>query len=326
MTQVAKTQNQQLVTIQPSDARITALDTIAKEAHLIAPNNETPFANAIATANGIVQLREALTPEIMDNIMKLQGTSLGFRTDKDRDGGYPVNVVRDCAIEATMRGLPMVGNNINIIGGRLYITKEGCEWLLAKMRGLKYMITPGIPKMVSAGAEAPVHIDWEYNGTKHSKDIVFPIRVNNGMGADAINGKCKRKAAAWLVSQISGMEIPDGEIEDNAYASPVSQPQRETRFNKKQPIDVTPPTEAEVQEQAVAESQPATQSAPQTAAETPYPRLAAELAKHPDCPVMVQDFIEWFASEKWPFNEESILLQFDSAVESCIGWKKNKGN
>ena len=233
------TQNTALALIEPTDQRITALDEIAKTAALITPDGGNPFAAAIATANGIARLKAALTPEVMAGVMTLQGSALGFRTDKDKDGGYPPQVVADALIEATMRGLPPVGNNFNIIGARLYITKEGCETILRKIKGLRYMITPQIPKMTSAGAEAPVHVEWEYNGKAQTKDLVFPVRVNSGMGADAVNGKARRKAAAWLIAQVTGMEIPEGD------ASDVDAPQARGRFN---PIDVTPKDEARPQD------------------------------------------------------------------------------
>lgn len=228
-------QNTALALIEPTDQRITALDEIAKTAALITPDGGNPFAAAIATANGIARLKAALTPEVMAGVMTLQGSALGFRTDKDKEGGYPPQVVADALIEATMRGLPPVGNNFNIIGQRLYITKEGCETILRKIKGLRYMITPQIPKMTSAGAEAPVHVEWEYNGKAQTKDLVFPVRVNSGMGADAVNGKARRKAAAWLIAQVTGMEIPEGDTSD------VDAPQTRGRFN---PIDVTPKEDA----------------------------------------------------------------------------------
>lgn len=230
-------QNTALALIEPTDQRITALDEIAKTAALITPDGGNPFAAAIATANGIARLKAALTPEVMAGVMTLQGSALGFRTDKDKDGGYPPQVVADALIEATMRGLPPVGNNFNIIGARLYITKEGCETILRKIKGLRYMITPQIPKMTSAGAEAPVHVEWEYNGKAQSKDLVFPVRVNSGMGADAVNGKARRKAAAWLIAQVTGMEIPEGDATD-------IEPQKKSRFA---PIDVTPKEEQPAQ-------------------------------------------------------------------------------
>ena len=55
------------------------------------------------TAGVITTLRNLLTPKIMEPIMALQNTSLGFRTDNFN--GYPVDVVKDALIEATFKGV-----------------------------------------------------------------------------------------------------------------------------------------------------------------------------------------------------------------------------
>ena len=54
-------------------------------------------------------------------------------------------------------------------------------------------------------------IEWAGN----SKTVSFPIRVNNGMGADAIIGKAYRKSYAWLYRTLTGQAIPDGDADDN---------------------------------------------------------------------------------------------------------------
>lgn len=232
------TQNntQALALIEPTDQRITALDEIARDGSMIAVSDGNPFACAIRRANAIAKLRSALTDDVMAGVMSLQGSALGFRTDKDKSGGYPLPVVREALIEAVLRGLNPIGNQFNIIADRCYITKEGLAHLLDKTNGLQWMITPQIPKMGAQGAECVAHIEWRLNGSElQTKDIAFAIRVNSGMGADGVCGKCKRKAEAWLYQQVTGMEIPEGDTSD------VDAPQTRGRFN---PIDVTPTEDA----------------------------------------------------------------------------------
>lgn len=194
---------------------IVALDKAAAEANLVAAET-SPFRRMVRTANAMAYIKDALTDDVMAPILALQGSPLGFRTDRDNGDKppYGVAVVKECLIEATLRGLQPCGNQWNIIGGRCYVTKEGLKYLLDGIAGLQYMITTGIPRMTSGGAIAPVHIEWVYKGQKSEKDIEFPIRVNQGMGADAVNGKATRKARAWLHAQITGMEIGDGEAGD----------------------------------------------------------------------------------------------------------------
>ena len=324
MTQTQRqNQNQGIVKLDPTDNAITAIDKLAEEYALVKADTSRQFSQAIKQANGIILLRNALTSEIMDTIMQLQGSPLGFKTDKDSAGGYPEKVVKECVIEAIMRGVHLIGNEFNILAGRCYITKEGCGTLLDKIPGLRYMITPGIPKIVSSGAEAPVKVEWRLNsGETQVRDLVFPIRVNQGMGADAINGKATRKARAWLISQITGFEIEDGEAEEGGFASPMESA-KQGRFAKKAPIDVTP--KAQEAEATVTVEEPFSGEAAETT-EQKYPRLAQLLAERPQFDLTVQDFIDWFAASKWAFNEEHIIQQIDSACESCYGWKQTQNN
>ena len=227
---------QALALIEPTDQRITALDEIARDGSMIAISDGNPFACAIRQANAIAKLRSALTDEIMAGVMSLQGSALGFKTDKDGKGGYPLPIVREALIEAVLRGLNPAGNQFNIIADRCYVTKEGLAHLLDKIDGLRWMITPQIPKMGASGAECTAHIEWRLSGGElQTKDIAFAIRVNSGMGADGVCGKCKRKAEAWLYSRLTGMDLADGDTSD------VDAPQTRGRFN---PIDVTPKEDA----------------------------------------------------------------------------------
>jgi hypothetical protein len=125
-------------------------------------------------------------------------------------------VVRDCTIEALLQGVGAVGNEFNIIAARAYITKEGMGRKLSNIKGLSYTVTPGIPHTTGGGAVAPVEIEWQYGGERHTKTLQICVRVNAGMGADAICGKAVRKARAWLYSTITGQEVPEGEVGDDA--------------------------------------------------------------------------------------------------------------
>lgn len=174
------------------------------------------FERAFLMAEAMGKLKELLTPEYMAPIMLLQGSRLGFKTDKDTKGGYEMSVVKHCLIEAVLMGLEVTGNQFNIISGNTYATKEGCGALLAKFTGLKYSIVPTLPRIDTAKGSAAVimKIEWTLNGDTHTKEIDIPIRVNAGMGSDAVMGKATRKARYWLYSHITGTEIGEGEVED----------------------------------------------------------------------------------------------------------------
>src|SRR5215204_5340477 len=90
------------------------------------------FEKAYLIANAIAELKSLLTPEYMKPIMQMQGNKLGFKTDKDKDGGYPEAIVKNCLIEAVLMGVQPFGNQFNIIANNTYITKEGYGYLLSK--------------------------------------------------------------------------------------------------------------------------------------------------------------------------------------------------
>lgn len=199
-----------LALISPKDERVSALDNLAKSCQL-ANLQDNPFENAILVANAMVEIRQSLTPELMAPIMALQNTKIGFKCDKS----YDAETVKNALIEATLRGVRPVGNEFNIIAGQCYITKEGFGRLLREIPGLKFSITPDVPKMKSEReAESTVTIEWRYNGESEKRQMTFAIRVNSGMGADAIIGKATRKARAWLYNYLTDMELGDGDADD----------------------------------------------------------------------------------------------------------------
>jgi hypothetical protein len=175
--------------------------------------------------------------------MALQGSAIGFKTDK----AYPEDVVRDALIEATMSGVYPVGNEFNIIAGRAYITKEGFGRKLKDVPSLSYTVANGEITMKNGGAIVPMDIQWTYGGKSEAKTLPVHVRVNSGMGADAIIGKATRKARAWLYQTVTGQELPEGDVTDAS-----------------EPINVTPkasPFES-VKPEAPATPKPTTAHAP----------------------------------------------------------------
>lgn len=178
------------------------------------------FDRAFRMAEAIGELKRILTADVMKPIMNLQGNRLGFKTDKDRnnDGskgaGYPMEIVRDCLIEAVLYGLQPTGNQFNIIAGNMYATKEGCGHLLSNIAGLSYDIIPELPRIKDESAAVGMNVEYTQNGVTKKKRLDIPIRVNKFMGTDAVIGKATRKARKWLFDTITGNELPEGDIQD----------------------------------------------------------------------------------------------------------------
>lgn len=177
------------------------------------------FERAYATAKSIEVLKTLLTPEYMAPIMNLQGNRLGFKTDKDKSGGYPVEHVKNCLIEAVLMGLQPYGNEFNIIAGNTYATKEGVGRLLATWRGLKYSLICAVPVPNQDGKSAVVEVTIKWTINQESKEEVIPISVKMDAytSVDAMIGKATRKGRAWLLSAISGIEIVEADVTDAEY-------------------------------------------------------------------------------------------------------------
>ncbi len=180
------------------------------------------FEKAYLLADSIEKLQTALTPQYMRPIMALQGNKLGFKTDKDKDGGYSEPIVKNCLIEAVLIGLQPFGNQFNIIAGNMYPTKEGMGSLLDHWEGLSYKIKPRLPRInaLKDGAAVEMEVEWTMNaGVKKTEILDIPVKMNSMMGVDAVIGKATRKARAWLYHTLSGFEIADGDITDLPSAS-----------------------------------------------------------------------------------------------------------
>lgn len=177
------------------------------------------FERAYATAKSIEVLKTLLTPEYMAPIMQLQGNRLGFKSDKDKSGGYPMDVVKNCLIEAVLMGLQPFGNEFNIIAGNTYATKEGVGRLLATWKGLKYSLICGIPKPNQDGKSAVVEviIKWTINNESKEETIPISIKMDAYTSVDAMIGKATRKGRAWLISNISGIEIVEADVTDAEF-------------------------------------------------------------------------------------------------------------
>ena len=170
----------------------------------------------ISTA--VQTISQYLTDEQMQPIMNLQGKSIGFKSDKDDKGGYPLPVVRDCIIDAMMVGVQPVGNQFNIIGGKMYITKEGFFYLLKHMPNLEsYSHDPIAESFKQVGGVAEIKCIIKYK--EIGKDEVtiertYKVKNHAQYGSyDAVIGKMERKARKDIFEGLTSIELNDGEID-----------------------------------------------------------------------------------------------------------------
>jgi hypothetical protein len=189
-------------------------------ASVVGANSAEGFVMAYRLAEATVALQELLTEEYMLPIMKLQGTRLGFKTDRDAEGGYGMLVVKKCLIEAVLIGVQPVGNQFNIIAGDAYITKEGYGYLLRTMPGLSYKITAELPRINADKTSAAVkmRVKYTHNGVTATEELDIPAKVYpKSSSPDYVIGKATRKARHWLHTTITGSETPEGDIMDASF-------------------------------------------------------------------------------------------------------------
>lgn len=173
------------------------------------------FEKTFKLSRAIQELRKYVlsNKNILDTIVSLQGSSLGFRTDKDNAGGYKPEEIVDAVIEAVFYGAKPTGNQFNIISKKCYLTREYFRDKLNNYSGLIYDFAFPVPTMHGDGtATQRVKITWSLNGEKTNEKLLeFSIRVNANMGADAVLGKAERKSGKWLLEKLNNTGYPDSD-------------------------------------------------------------------------------------------------------------------
>lgn len=206
-----------------------SLDRIAAENQLSVLNGDTGFATALRIAYAIGTLRDALPDQVLKPFLALQNTALGFYTDKP--DGYPVATVRDCLIEAVLRGARPYGNELNIISGRCYLTKSFYVRAVPALPGMtEVSVSLSVPRLAGdKGAIVDAVASWKLHGQPQTLNCSpgkavreIAVRVNSGMGTDAILGKATRKAYKAIHDQVTGWNTADGELEEDATAGAVT--------------------------------------------------------------------------------------------------------
>lgn len=207
------------------------IDDIAAKALEIFNGADMDFEKELSVAQAMGDMRKLLTPQVMEPVMALMNSPLGFMTDQNpatRNDArpYSVEVVRDCFIEAKLRGFHAVGNEFNIIAGRFYGAKAGMIRKVNSFPGVSGVKdTYEVPRLVGdKGAIVKCKITWVRDGKPDGLEREFPVKVNQYMGSDAILGKCQRKLYAAALSHLTGKPTPDGEVGETPDAPPQEVP------------------------------------------------------------------------------------------------------
>lgn len=218
------------------NAVIDQLDRVVETYQLAKLSELKPVKRSIELARGMYELRQMFTEDFVKRtFMPLRGTPLGFKTDADHEGPekqYGWMTVRDCVVETLLRGFYPIGNEMNIIAGRAYFTKEAFDRAVPDYPGVTELIVErGVPQPgMNNTALVPIRASWKLNGRPDQlvcelvkgsdgteRDLRIPVRINSGMGVDAVLGKAHRKLFARIYERLTKCKMAeDGDPTDGS--------------------------------------------------------------------------------------------------------------
>lgn len=182
---------------------------------------------AAQVADYIEAVRNAIEPQ-MDSIIKLCDSPLGFRTDRSpailetnrkrgKGAGAPYSreVVKDCAVEALLRGVRLVGDQFNILAGRCYITMNGYKHLVnsTNISGLQFKIT----KISVTDSEhiADAEAQWQQGGNDCTVSKRFFCKAYGAITTwEQTEGKATRKLFKAIYEKATGRAFQDADESD----------------------------------------------------------------------------------------------------------------
>ena len=241
---------------------LVELDTVAAECAMTLEKAGNNISGALAVAENMHRLRQLITPQMLDSVSALQGTPLGFKTDRTKAKSgpreYSPEELRDPFIEATVRGFRAIGNEFNIIAGNFYGAKAGFERKVRTFPGLTdFSAMYDVEEFSGGMAKIQCVATWVIDGQPDEfirrkgnvKGQVFDnrirVRINEGMGHDAVIGKAQRKFYAAIYDYLIGAETatPEGDPDD----LPLGLPDANKRVRRSDIFDA-PTSEPEIDE------------------------------------------------------------------------------
>lgn len=286
------------------------------------------FRRALQMSKAIADMRTLISKEVLSHIMPLQGSRLGFRTDKDQNGGYPAEVVKECLIEAVLNGAMPCGNEFNIIAGNAYLTREFFTRRLREWPGLTdLVIEMGVPAVGNGGALVECRATWRLNGVPDSvhcrktadSDSRIPVRVNANAIVDATLGKAERKLRARVWAKLTGSASSgEGDVEDmeRLPAAAGAAPLTLTAVMTPRGGEDQPPFDANMNDDRRPVTKPdlakaAAAKAAELKSKTPDPVKTPEPAK-------TAKATEPASGKREPVSVESIMRRIDGATLAMI--------
>lgn len=213
---------------------IQAVDQFSREARneiARAQRENNPMALALYTARSIQGLRELVTDDMLTDIMALMNTQLGFETDRDpsrpgRDGParpYGKDVVKDCFITSQLWGASPINCEWGIFSGRAYRKVNYYRRMVHTVPGVTdvhYQL--GDPQLINERKALVAGVcRWKQGGQVRRRacekgpegDYRIPVRVNKGMGDDALKAKAERRLLALALADMEERSLTEADLD-----------------------------------------------------------------------------------------------------------------
>ncbi len=197
----------------PKSEAFAQLGELCQDISLKLKDAPTEMERMARRAIALNVLGKCIDGPVLKAFMHLQGSPLGFRTDKDRnrDGskgpGYSEDIVRDVAIQTLIIGLSMDGNVVNIIGGNMYVTQQGFERLVFESIEGALEEIPGIPQVKGDACYVTYGAKWKYGGEQMELKNNYVLQANTYIGFDAYLGKARRRMLRDVYRRITGINL-----------------------------------------------------------------------------------------------------------------------
>lgn len=158
---------------------------------------------------------------VMPLLMKLKGSPLGFRTDRDskeQSKQYTVAEIRDVLIIGMLKGYYPFGSEINVFAGNFYATKEGVKRKIREFPGLTNLeVEIGEVTMSTTKeyAKAAARARWQLNGQPQELDcgigngdsMRISVRRWETSSVDESIGKVESKLLRRVYGRLTGSEF-----------------------------------------------------------------------------------------------------------------------
>ncbi len=318
----------------PAKVDMNALATLDKTAEdfaaLVAAGSGSP-SGLILRAAAMQTLRDMLTPEVMAPIMALQGSKLGFLTDRDKirdkrtgqyvpGNGYDVNTVRDVTLWAWGQGARMTDNEVNIFSGQGYLTRGFFVRRLNELYGANgWTARASVPSRIFAkdgkcvGANVTGELWWKDAAGEHKQTLIRTIKGDDWASADSYVGKWERKAYKTILELSTRQVFADGEIGDEEAIPTTAVPVEDGRgiFGGER----APMPRSSAGAAAAVNNSPEPQPAPEGAkSDDPAVWLRQEIG--PECPVGPDDILAYARSVQVTVTREN----WKALVSPAIDW------